>query len=43
MVRDWVEEKDAAATKESTTVPTGFGVPEAASQDAAAITRIRAR
>lgn len=27
MVRDWVEEKDAAATKESITVPTGFGMP----------------
>ena len=30
MVSDWVEEKEAAATKESTTVPTGWGLPWAA-------------
>ena len=30
MVSDWVEEKEAAATKDSITVPTGCGLPWAA-------------
>ena len=43
MVRDWVEEKEAAATKERITVPAGWDVPLATRKEAAPMIRIRAR
>ena len=43
MVSDWVEEKEAAATKESRITPVELTVPPAASSEAAATIEMRAR